>query len=146
MRVVAEWTVSLYPDTVRQVACMLLSNMFNVFTLDNCKLKDCSVLFSQCRLLLFREMVWTVNSKTKIWFCRFWSLVNPEMFKIDMQVELHVMVSSLGLSFLRPIFFINSLVVWSIKCKKKVKKSDHCSPKLKIMFSNVLLCPQPRNI
>ncbi len=44
------------------------------------------------------------------------------------------------------IFSINRLVVSSIKCQKVVKNVDHCLPKPKVTSSNVLFCPQPKDI
>ena len=43
-------------------------------------------------------------------------------------------------------FLINRLVVWSIKCQKMVKNVHQCFPKPKMTSSNVLFCPQLKDI
>ena len=48
--------------------------------------------------------------------------------------------------FLTIIVSINWLFFWLIKCRKIMKNVDQCFPKSKVTPSNVLFCPQYRNI
>ena len=61
--------------------------------------------------------------------------------KLGLQLAIFIVNESVGL-FSRLI----DKLFWSIKCQKMVKNVDQCLPKPKMTSSNVLFCPQLKDI